>query len=113
MHVVRRRWTVIGLLVALGAVLTIGVGVAGDRRAADVPPAQVGRLTEMESTGEMQSVLEQHRVMLEQMRNDASPAMLQRMNADPMWQMLRSADWAQLDAQHRADIDRMLGKGQP
>lgn len=112
--VVRPRWIVVGLIVAaFGAAVTIGVAAAGDTDDSEVRAAQVGRLTEMERTGEMQSVLEQHRAMLERMQEDASPSMLQRMNDDPMWQMLRSDDWARLDEEHRADIDRMLGKGQP
>ena len=67
----------------------------------------------MEQTGEMHDVLEQRRQMLQQMQDNASPAMLQLMNNDPMWQMMRSEDWARMDEEHQADIDRMLGKGQP
>lgn len=31
------------------------------------------------------------------------------MNRDPMWQMLRTGEWARLDEEHKRDVDRMLG----
>ena len=109
----RLRMVVLILAAALfGAIVTVGVVSAGDD-GGNGRPAQVGRLTEMEQTGEMHDVLDQHRQMLQQMQDNASPAMLQLMNKDPMWQMMRSQDWARMDEQHQADIDRMLGKGQP
>lgn len=61
-------------------------------------------------SGEMGRVLEQHRQMIEKMQQDASPAMLQLMNNDPMWQMMRSPEWAKMDEQHQQDLDRLLGK---
>lgn len=50
----------------------------------------MGVLTRMEHSGEMQEILEKHRVMLRQMEDNASPEMLQLMNNDPIWQMMRS-----------------------
>ncbi|HVT75868.1 MAG TPA: hypothetical protein VHD87_02475 [Acidimicrobiales bacterium] len=98
----------------VGSVVTLGVTSTGhDGDGGDTTPATVGRITRMEQTGQMQAILEQHRAMLQQMQADASPAMLDLMNNDPMWKMLRSEEWSQLDAQHQADIDRMLGKGAP
>ncbi|MFP5318191.1 MAG: hypothetical protein ACLGI2_07840 [Acidimicrobiia bacterium] len=95
----------------LGAVITTGVITALDGE--DGGRAPVGRLTQMEQSGDMQDTMERHRQMLQQMQDNATPAMLQLMNNDPMWEMMRSADWTQMQEQHQADVDRMLGKGQP
>lgn len=35
------------------------------------------------------------------------------MNNDPMWQMMRTGDWACLDEERQQDTDRMLGQGEP
>ena len=95
-----------------GAIITAGIISAADDDGDD-QRAPVGRITEMEQSGEMHEILEKHRIMLQQMQDNASPAMLELMNSDPMWQMMRSGEWARMDEQHQADIDRMLGKGQP
>lgn len=98
-------------LLILGSAATVGVISATD--ADNSRPGQVGRVTQMEQTGEMQTLWERHRQMLMRMQNDVSPAMLQEMKADPMWQMLRSDDWIRMDEEHQADINRMLGRPQP
>lgn len=110
-----RPRTVLLVVVAMifGAIVTAGVLSATDDDEGGRQPAPAGRITRMEQSGEMHEILEQHRLMLEQMQDSASPAMLQLMSNDPMWQMMRSEDWARMDEQHQADIDRMLGKGQP
>jgi Spy/CpxP family protein refolding chaperone len=108
----RLRTAIGASAIVLGVVVTVGVAAATDDDGDD-QPAQVGRLTEMEQSGEMHDILELHRQMLERMQDDASPAMLELMNNDPMWQMMRSDDWPQMDEQHQADIDRMLGRGAP
>lgn len=92
----------VGLIAAIGIVDT----VSGD----DDSTEPVGRITEMEQTGEMHRILELHRQMLQRMEVDASPAMLRLMEDDPMWQMMRSPEWAQMDQQHEEDINRMLGR---
>lgn len=106
------RGVLVGLGGALlGAALTLGtLAIAEDDSGKGAP---VGRLTRMEQSGEMHDLLERHREMLQQMQDDATPAMLELMNTDPMWQMLRSEDWARLDEQHQADIDQMLGRADP
>ena len=108
----RPRNAVIGLVVLVAAIITVAV-VAGSGGEDDGQPIQTGRLTQLEHSGELSDMLEQHRQMLEAMQDDVSPAMLQRMNDDPMWQMLRTEEWARLDEEHQADIDRMLGQGSP
>lgn len=95
----------LGLLLALWIVTT---GNDDDRS-----PGQVGRVTRMEQSGEMHEMLEAHREMMKQMQENASPQMLELMSNDPMWQMMRSEDWARLDEDHQADINRMLGRGSP
>jgi len=104
-----RSWKVaIGLTVgAFVVVLGIVLAWSGDD---DDPAAPVGRITEMEQSGEMSRIWEQHRQMIERMQEDASPAMLEIMNNDPMWQMMRTPEWARMDEQHQEDLDRMLGE---
>lgn len=95
----------------LGFLLALWLATPGDDD--DRSPGQVGRMTRMEQSGEMHETLEAHREMMKQMQESASPQMLELMNSDPMWQMMRSDDWARLDEDHQADIDRMLGRGSP
>jgi hypothetical protein len=95
--------------VFVSVAITIGiVAVARGRDASE--PVPVGELTQMEQSGDMHDILERHRQMLQQMQVVATPQMFQLMNNDPMWQMLRGQDWARLDEEHQADIDRMLGQ---
>ena len=108
----RPRNVVSGLVVLVAAIITVGL-VAGSDGGDDGQPIQTGRLTQLEHSGELSVMLEQHRQMLEAMQDDVSPAMLERMNNDPMWQMLRTDEWARLDEEHQADLDRMLGQGSP
>ena len=105
-----RGWKIALALAAVTLVVFVGILVSANGDDTHDPADRVGRITQMEQSGEMHRMLEQHRKMLEQMASDASPAMLELMNKDPMWQMMRSAEWAQMDEQHEADIDRMLGK---
>jgi len=105
-----RGWKVASALAAVVFVVVLGIVLAVNGAEDDTPTAPVGRITEMEQTGEMSEVWEQHRQMIERMQEDASPAMLELMNNDPMWQMMRTPEWAQMDAQHQEDIDRMLGE---
>ena len=109
-----KRRTILLIVAAalLGSVVTLTVA-SSDEKHPTAKPDPVGQITRMEQSGRMLAILEQHLVMLQQMESDASPAMLELMNNDPMWQMLRSEEWAQLDEQHQADIDRMLGRGAP
>lgn len=106
-----RGWKVAMALTAVVFVALLGIVLAWNADDdEDTSTAPVGRITEMEQTGEMSEVWEQHRQMIERMQEDASPAMLELMNNDPMWQMMRTPEWAQMDEQHQADIDRMLGE---
>ncbi|QGG94154.1 hypothetical protein [Actinomarinicola tropica] len=104
-----RAWkTAIGVtVVVFVAVLALVMAANGDD---DNPSQPASRITEMEQSGEMSQIWEQHRQMLERMQEDASPAMLAIMNNDPMWQMMRTPEWARMDEQHQEDIDRMLGE---
>jgi hypothetical protein len=52
----------------------------------------------------------EHTAMMQRMRVDASPAMVERMRTDPMWQMMRDADAIRLMEQERTGVDRMLGR---
>lgn len=104
----RFRTMILGLVLFFGSVAALGLATQPDE--GDVGPAvQVGQRTQFERSGELHDMLEEHRVMLEQMQADVSPAMRERMSRDPMWQMLRTGEWARLDEEHQREIDRMLG----
>ena len=96
--------------ITIAAVSSGGGGGASGGGGQTVHPATVGRLTQLEQSGAMHDILERHREMIAKMQEDASPAMLALMNADPMWTMMRSKEWAKMDADHQADVNRMMVK---
>lgn len=102
-----RSWTV-ALGVGLALVIAIALLITGF--GGDDESSGAGRLTRMEQSGELHEMLEQHRQMILRMQDDASPAMLELMNNDPLWKMMRSPEWARLDEEHQEDIDRMLSE---
>ena len=105
-----RSWKITIGTTAVALVTVLAIGLAQSDADNRTPTARVGQITEMEQSGEMSRMLEQHRQMIARMQENASPAMLELMRNDPMWQMMRTPEWAQMDEQHQADIDRMLGK---
>ena len=68
-------------------------------------------LAVLEAEGEVRTMAELHQGMMDQMRVNASPQMVQLMNDDPMWQMMRSGQYVRLLEEHEQNIDRMLGLG--
>jgi hypothetical protein len=103
-----RSWKVAIGVTAVLFIAVLGVVLAANN-GSDGSTPRMSRLTEMERSGDMSAIWEQHRQMLERMQEDASPAMLEIMNDDPMWQMMRTPEWARMDEQHQEDLDRMLG----
>lgn len=65
----------------------------------------------MEISGDLHAMLQQHQDMMEQMRVDASPQMVERMKQDPMYRMLQSGGLLKLMEEHQRSIDRMLARG--
>ena len=61
--------------------------------------------------GSALSMVDRHQPMMDQMRVSATPQMLQLMDTDPMWQMMRSGAYVQVLEEHEDDIDRMLARG--
>ena len=116
------RWAVVGgmltmLLVPTGLVLGLVVGASGPdgphpSPAPVVQPDERGS-TELTSRIAAQPAVDQddprdaHRAMLEQMRVNVTPQMVQTMNANPL--VHTPGDLAELE-QHAADIDRMLAR---
>lgn len=98
---------VVGITVAA---VSSGGGSSGGSVVQSAPSVGVGRLTQLEQSGAMHDILERHRAMIAKMQDDASPAMLALMNADPMWTMMRSKDWARMDEEHQADVNKMTAK---
>jgi len=103
-----RSWKVAIGVTAVVFVVVVGLVLASNDGDGSTP--RLSRLTQMEQSGEMSEIWEQHRQMLERMQEDASPAMLEIMDNDPMWQMMRTPEWARMDEQHQEDLDRMLGE---
>ena len=107
------KWRfLLGGLAIVVAVITVASLSRGSSHGG-VPVVQsvkVGKLTQLEQSGEMHDILERHRAMIEKMQEDASPAMLALMNSDPMWTMMRSKEWARLDQEHQADVNRIIAK---
>lgn len=116
------RWTVtVGMLVMLlvptATVFGVLVGASGpdgpDAPPAAVLPAAAPSAPEVTFRGG-QSVtpgaperLETHQVMLDQMRVNVTPQMIQSMNGEPIAHL--PAELAELE-RHAADIDRMLAR---
>ncbi len=71
------------------------------------------KLDHMVQSGDMQRMIAQHQAMLEQMRVSATPQMAQLMDADPMWQLMRTGEFTRVLEEHQREIDRMLGRGAP
>ena len=104
------------LLASVVAVIAlVGVGFSLGRSGSE--PSTSGlhndKLTQMEHSGTMQVMLQQHQNMMEQMRVSLSPQMQGIMDADPMWKSMRSGDFSQMMQDQRQQIDRMLGRGAP
>ena len=102
------RW-IVGVA-ALGAVGLLGLAVGRSTANDYTGPARSGRLTQMEHSGEMHAMLQQHQDMMSQMQSSLSPQMLELMSTDPMWRMLGSGDMIRLMEEHQGDIDRMLAR---
>lgn len=107
----RRTWLVVGVIVAILFAGWIGWAVA-DRGGGGVS-GQETKFGRMVESGQMQAMLDQHRHMMEQMRVDASPPMVAKMNADPMWQLMRNDEFTKMMEDQQRQIDRMLGRGAP
>ena len=109
------KWWWIGLFgitfVALG--IMIGIGARGPDSGPSTEGLRSDRLTHLVETGEAQDMLDQHQAMMDQMRVDATPQMLQLMDADPMWKLMRNGEFAQMMSDQQEQIDRMLGRGAP
>lgn len=67
------RTVVVALALFFGSIIAIGLATQPNEESED-PTAQVGRLTQMEQSGEVHGMLEEHRITLEQMQAHASPA---------------------------------------
>ena len=117
------RWTVtVGMLMMLLVPTSIVFGVlvgASGPDGPDAPSAAVlsavpersdqedGARANQESAFETSRRLDSHQVMLEQMRVNVTPQMIQSMNGAPLAHS--PAELAELE-RHAADIDRMLAR---
>ena len=106
------------LLLAVVFPVLIGAGVIIGARGSDDGSGFVATTTSTttpavaspEPSARLLTMVEQHQSMMDQMRVTATPQMLDLMNNDPMWQMMRSGDYIKLLEGHEADIDQMLGR---
>lgn len=102
------RW--IAGAAALTAVGLLGLAVGSSTADDYTGPVRTGRMTAMEHSGEMHTMLQQHQDMMSRMQASLSPQMLETMRNDPMWQMLDSGELIRLMEEHQGDIDRMLAR---
>ena len=104
----RWRWLLL-LVVVSGSVVALGLTTRGGSSSPSSSGLCKDKLTQMEHTGTMATMLQQHQNMMEQMRAALSPQMQQRMDTDPMWQNMRSGDFTQMMQEQQQQIVRMLG----
>lgn len=109
----RRTKTFLWASLVVTIILVIGLTVAliAGGSSTSTEDLRRDRLTRMEDSGQMQSMLEQHQTMMEQMRAGLSPEMQQRMDSDPMWKLMRNGEFTQMMEAQQREIDRMLGRG--
>ena len=110
-----RHWW-IGLLGAYVAALTIMAGLAVSGAFPDTGTSNSrphGGSAHTAQSEQDRAMLARHQHMQEQMRLDTSPQMLDNMNADPMWDQMRNAEYTTMLEDQQDEIDRMLGKGAP
>jgi hypothetical protein len=98
----------LGLSVLVVAAVAIGACAPNDDAATALGE---DRFAALEADGDVGTMVEQHQAMMDQMRVNATPQMLELMNNDPMWQMMRSGEYLRLLEEHEANIDRMLARG--
>lgn len=86
------------------SVLIVAGVVIGACAPADAPATPLGedRFAVLEADGDVGTMVEQHQAMMDQMRANATPQMLELMNNDPMWQMMRSGEYLRLLEEHEA-----------
>jgi hypothetical protein len=98
------------ILILLAALVGLGVIAAKNDDTTTTGMHAPGRMMQMERSGQMHEMLQNHQEMLDRMRSDASPQMREMMKNDPMTQMMRSGEMIRMQEQHQAEIDRMLGR---
>ena len=106
------KW-LLAAVVAVVALVGVGLAAGGSGTAPSTSGLRNDKLTQMEHSGTMQVMLQQHQNMMEQMRVSLSPQMQGIMDADPMWKTMRSGDFSQIMQDQQQQIDRMLGRGAP
>lgn len=114
----RSAWAVSAALIAgvIVAVLLgawIGWALTNGNDGGANPGLRQTKIDRMLGSGQIQAMLDQHRQMMEQMRVDASPQMRARMDADPMWKLMRNDEFTKMMEDQQQQIDRMLGRGSP
>ena len=104
----RRTGWIVGVgAVAAAGLLGVAVATSSDHEGNEV---RTGRLVQMEQSGDVHSMLQQHQDMMSRMQASLTPQMQEQMRADPMWQMLSSGELIRLMEEHQGDIDRMLAR---
>lgn len=108
-----KRWWWIAVFAVILLLLGFGIGFAvrGSGSGPSTEGVRKDRVTQMVQSGEMQAMFESHKRMLERMRVDASPQMLQLMDADPMWKLMRTGMFTKMLEDWQKQVDRMLGRG--
>lgn len=122
----KNKWFLAATMAALtmvpaGVVTAVLVGAsAPDPADTRAPPVSVAQSPASIATEQLSApvivqsslnMTEQHHAMMDQMRASVSATMIELMNRDPMWQMMRSSALIADLEKHEQEIDRMLGLG--
>lgn len=91
----------------IGAVGTF----AGIQAVGDDDPMPYGRMSRMESSGQMHQMMSDHADMLTEMRGQMTPQMRDQMNDDPMARMMMSGQMLEMMQEHQDEMTTMMGRG--
>ena len=106
------RWVAIAVVV-----VAVGLGVnaarsSGTNAAGNAPAVSTMVSGSHDDPGSADGqMIAAHQQMTEQMRVNATPAMVAMMNTDPMWQMMRDPVDIAKQNEHQREIKMMLGLG--
>jgi len=101
------------IVLVLVVVIGLSLGGVGATSSRSTAASRNDQFPHQDQSGQAQAMLDAHQQMFEQMRVAVSPGMLQLMDADPMWKLMRTGEYTKMLTNQQQQIDMMLGKGAP
>jgi hypothetical protein len=105
------KWWWIGLFSIILVFVGVGIGLSVGNvhtSSGSTNGVRQSQFTQMIQDGQMQQMFDQHERMLERMQVDASPQMLNIMNADPMWKLMRNGMYTKMLEEYQHQLNQML-----